>query len=94
MALISYPQNVLMLEALSYLTANGATDPNSAIGNQGGQLLIANISDTISTLNSLNLPKHIPVGTSDAGAFFNTQVLEAVEYGVGVGYSDVCCTAK
>ncbi|KAH9015964.1 glycoside hydrolase family 17 protein [Lactarius deliciosus] len=67
---------------LNYLNANGATDPNSAVGNQGGQMLITNISDTISTLNSLNLPKHIPVGTADAGAYFNTQVLEAVEYGM------------
>jgi exo-beta-1,3-glucanase (GH17 family) len=67
---------------LNYLDANGATDPNSAIGNVGGQMLIVNISDTISTLNSLNLSKQIPVGTSDAGAYFNTLVLEAVDYGM------------
>jgi hypothetical protein len=36
----------------------------------------------IKTLAGLNLAKHLPVGNSDAGAFFNTQVLEAVEYGV------------
>ncbi len=30
----------------------------------------------------MNLQKHIPVGNSDAGAYFNTQVLQAVEYGV------------
>ncbi|KAI0303562.1 glycoside hydrolase family 17 protein [Multifurca ochricompacta] len=67
---------------LNYLNANGATDPNGPVGNQGAQLLIANIQDTISTLNSMNLPKHIPVGTADAGAYFNTQVLQAVEYGM------------
>lgn len=44
--------------------------------------LIANITDTVNTLKSLNLNKHIPVGNSDAGAYFNTKVLEAVEYGV------------
>ncbi len=70
----------------SYLTAHGATEPNSTIGNQGAQLLIANITDTRSTLSALNLGKQIPVGTSDAGSFFNTQVLEAVDYGVCVGY--------
>jgi hypothetical protein len=53
-------------------------------------MLIVNISDTISTLNSLNLSKQIPVGTSDAGAYFNTLVLEAVDYGVGVGCFHVC----
>jgi hypothetical protein len=36
----------------------------------------------VNTLKSMNLKKHIPVGTSDAGSYFNTQVLQAVEYGV------------
>ncbi|KAI0067263.1 glycoside hydrolase [Artomyces pyxidatus] len=67
---------------LNYLNANGATDPNSAVGNQGAQLLIADIQDTVSALNALNLDKHIPVGTADAGAFFNNEVLAAVEYGM------------
>lgn len=48
----------------------------------GGQLLIADIQDTVSALSALNLDKHIPVGTADAGAFFNTEVLQAVEYGM------------
>jgi hypothetical protein len=33
-------------------------------------------------LASLNLAKTIPVGNSDAGSYFNTKVLEAVDYGV------------
>ena len=66
----------------SYLNANGGTDPNGAIGNQGAALLIEDIQDTINTLNAMSLSKHIPVGNSDAGAYFNTRVLEAVEYGV------------
>lgn len=33
-------------------------------------------------LKGLSLSKTIPVGTSDAGSYFNTQVLEAVDYGV------------
>jgi len=64
------------------LTENGAQDPNSAVGNTGADLLIADIQDTIQTLSSMNLPKHIPVGNSDAGSYFNTKVLEAIEYGV------------
>ncbi|KAI9453333.1 glycoside hydrolase [Russula earlei] len=67
---------------LNYLTAAGATTPNGPVGNQGAQLLIANITDTVNTLKSLNLPKHIPVGNSDAGAYFNNLVLGAVEYGM------------
>jgi exo-beta-1,3-glucanase (GH17 family) len=67
---------------LDYLTAAGASDPNGAVGAQGAALLIPNITDMQNTIKSLNLQKHLPVGTSDAGAYFNTQVLEAVEFGM------------
>lgn len=83
---VSCDQEILITHRLSYLNANGATDPNGAIGNQGAQLLLANITDAISTLQALNLPKQIPVGTSDAGAYFNNMVLQAVDYGVRVPF--------
>jgi exo-beta-1,3-glucanase (GH17 family) len=46
----------------------------------GAAQLLADIQDARSMLSSLNLS--IPVGNSDAGSFFNTQVLQAVDYGV------------
>ena len=52
------------------------------MGNQGAQLLIANITDTRNAVQALNLPKTIPIGTADAGSYFNTEVLEAVDYGM------------
>jgi hypothetical protein len=64
------------------LTENGSQDPNSAVGNTGAALLITDIQDMVQTLSSMNLPKHLPVGNSDAGAYFNTKVLQAIEYGV------------
>jgi len=67
---------------LNYLTAQGSNNPNSAIGNTGAKILIADIQDTRTTINSMNLPKHIPIGNSDAGSYFNTLVLEAVDYGM------------
>ncbi|TBU42763.1 glycoside hydrolase [Dichomitus squalens] len=67
---------------LNYLNANGATDPNSAVGNAGAQLLIANISDTRSAVQALGLSKTLPIGTADAGSFFNSEVLAAVDYGM------------
>lgn len=67
---------------LSYLDDNGATDPNSDVGNQGATILIADIQDTNTTLQGLSLPTVIPVGTADAGSYFNTEVLEAVNYGM------------
>lgn len=67
---------------LNYLTDHQATDPNSAVGNQGAATLIANIQDTRSMLKSMSLDGKVPVGNSDAGSYFNTQVLEAVDYGL------------
>ncbi|KAI1796969.1 glycoside hydrolase superfamily [Ganoderma leucocontextum] len=67
---------------LNYLNANGATDPNSAVGNTGAQLLISNITDTRTAVQALGLSKTLPIGTADAGAYFNTEVLEAVDYGM------------
>ena len=48
----------------------------------GSAILLADIQDTKQMLTDMNLDKHIPVGNSDAGSFFATEVLEAVEYGV------------
>lgn len=75
--------SVLIARALfsSYLNAhNGGSDPNDAVGNQGADLLIVNITDTRNMLKELGLS--LPVGNSDAGSYFNTKVLEAVDYGV------------
>lgn len=46
----------------------------------GAQLLIANITDTRNMVTELGLS--IPVGTSDAGSYFNNDVLNQVDYGV------------
>lgn len=49
----------------------------------GAAILVADIQDTRDMLASLSLSKTILVGNSDAGSFFNTEVLSAVDYGVG-----------
>jgi exo-beta-1,3-glucanase (GH17 family) len=67
---------------LNYLNANGGGDANSATGNAGAAILLAFIKDTRDMLASLNLGKNIPVGNSDAGAFFNNEVLANVDYGM------------
>ena len=43
-------------------------------------MLIVNITDTRNLLKELGLS--VPVGNSDAGSYFNTKILEAVDYGV------------
>jgi len=65
---------------LDFMGANGGgTDPNDAVGDAGAALLIANITDTKNVLSEAGYS--IPVGTGDAGAYFNTKVLEAVDFG-------------
>ncbi|KAG6910846.1 hypothetical protein DXG01_007161 [Tephrocybe rancida] len=67
---------------LNYLTANGgaATPPDSPVGDTGAAILISNIQDTRDMLTGLGVS--LPVGTSDAGSYFNTKVLQAVDYGM------------
>ena len=48
----------------------------------GAAILLADIADTRTMLAGMNLDKTIPVGNSDAGSYFNTKVLSAVDYGV------------
>ncbi|KAI0822552.1 glycoside hydrolase [Trametes gibbosa] len=67
---------------LNYLNANGGTVPNSDIGNAGAQLLISNITDMRTSVAALSLDKTIPIGTADAGSYFNNEVLAAVDYGM------------
>ncbi|KAF8239690.1 glycoside hydrolase [Tricholoma matsutake] len=67
---------------LNYLNANGGSDPNSAIGNQGAAILTGYIQDTRNMLTSLSLTPSPAVGTADAGAYFNNKVLGAVDYGM------------
>lgn len=65
---------------LNYLNDHGATDPNSAVGNQGAEILLSDIADTRSMLSGMGIS--LPVGNSDAGSYFNTKVLEASDYGM------------
>jgi len=68
---------------LDYLTANGGSnqDPNGSVGNTGADILLADINDTRSMLSSIGLSS-LPLGNADAGSYFNTRVLEAVDYGM------------
>ena len=54
----------------------------SELTTSGAAILIANIADTRQMLSGLNLNKTILVGNSDAGSYFNNEVLAAVDYGV------------
>jgi hypothetical protein len=64
------------------VTANGGVDPNSAAANVGAAVLLADINDMRSTVAGLNLGKTVQVGNSEAGSYFNTLVLQQVDYGV------------
>ena len=65
----------------SYVTDAGIQDPNSAVADVGAQILIGDIKDTQSMLSGMSLGS-LPVGNSDAGSYFNNEVLADVDYGV------------
>ncbi|KAJ7126763.1 glycoside hydrolase superfamily [Mycena epipterygia] len=66
---------------LNYLDANDATDPDGTVGNTGAAILISDVTDTRSMMSDLSL-SNVAIGTSDAGSYFNTLVLESVDYGM------------
>ncbi|KAI0783882.1 glycoside hydrolase superfamily [Irpex lacteus] len=68
---------------LNYVTNYaGGADVNTPQGDVGAELLIANITDARSTFGGLGLSTTLPIGTADAGSYFNLQVLEKVDYGM------------
>ena len=72
---------------LDYLTAHSAKTANGTDGLAASALLKAKITDIRQMLKTMNI--NLPVGTSDAGAFFNTDLLGAVDFGCAFngGYS-------
>jgi len=65
---------------LDYLDDNGGTLPNSDVGNTGAEILLGFINDTKTMLSNMSVS--LPVGNADAGSYFNTLVLEDVDYGM------------
>jgi hypothetical protein len=66
---------------LNSVTSVGANDASGADGLAAAAKLIEKIKDTRTMLSGLSLSKTLPVGTSDAGSYFNLPLLEAVDYG-------------
>ncbi|KAF8312514.1 glycoside hydrolase family 17 protein [Clavulina sp. PMI_390] len=65
---------------LDNLTAAGLSDPNSSVGIATADFLKTKISDVRSVIGNLSLSKTIPIGYADAGAYFNTDIIEATDY--------------
>ncbi|TEB30061.1 glucan 1,3 beta-glucosidase [Coprinellus micaceus] len=65
---------------LNYVGSTG--DPNGATGDLGAAILIQDIEDTRAMLKEIGVDSEIPVGNSDAGSYFSTKVLSAVDYGL------------
>jgi len=65
---------------LDRLTLVGSQNPNDTTGIAAADFLKVKISDVRSTLSNMSLSKTIPVGYADAGSYFNTDILEAVDY--------------
>ena len=64
---------------LNYTLGHNATDTNSTVGLNASAILKGKIADIRQMLTSMNVD--IPVGTSDVGGFFNTDLLGGVDFG-------------
>ena len=64
----------------SYVESQGTDDVTGTVGTTGAEMLITNITDTRSMLSDISVD--LPVGTADAGAYFNEKLLSSVDYGV------------
>lgn len=66
---------------LNSVTTAKETTATGAAGLAAAAKLVEKIKDTRQMLAGMNLSKNLPVGTSDAGSYFNTPLLEAIDYG-------------
>ncbi|KAL5634135.1 hypothetical protein ACGC1H_006086 [Rhizoctonia solani] len=67
---------------LNSVTAAGESDATGTAGLNAAANLTTKVQDTRTMLSGMSLSKTLPVGTSDAGAYFNTPILEAIDYGL------------
>ncbi|CAE6448694.1 hypothetical protein RSOLAG1IB_09170 [Rhizoctonia solani AG-1 IB] len=67
---------------LNSVTAAGETTATGTAGLAAAANLANKIQDTRTMLSGMSLSKTLPVGTSDAGAYFNTPLLQAIDYGL------------
>jgi len=64
---------------LNYILENKATNANGTVGLAASALLKAKITDIRQMLASMSI--NLPVGTADAGSYFNNDLLGAVDFG-------------
>ncbi|KAF8754281.1 glycosyl hydrolase 17 family [Rhizoctonia solani] len=67
---------------LNSVTAAKETTATGTAGLAAAAKLVEKIKDTRQMLAGMSLSKNLPVGTSDAGSYFNTPLLEAIDYGL------------
>ena len=64
---------------LNYILEQGASNANGAVGLAASALLKTKIADIRQMLTTMNI--NLPVGTADAGSYFNNDLLGAVDFG-------------
>ena len=64
---------------LNYITEHSATSANSTVGLTASGLLKVKIADIRTMIAGMSI--NLPVGTADAGSYFNNDLLSAVDFG-------------
>lgn len=62
------------------VTSLGAKDAMGPEGIAAADFLKTKIADVRSTISGMSLSKTIPIGTADAGSYFNSDIVEACDY--------------
>jgi exo-beta-1,3-glucanase (GH17 family) len=69
---------------LNYILEHKATDANGTVGLAASAILKTRITDIRQMLASMSIT--LPVGTSDAGSYFNNDLLGAVDFGCALSF--------
>jgi len=72
---------------LNYITENKATNANGTVGLAASAVLKTRIADIRQMLTSMSIT--LPVGTADAGSYFNNDLLGAVDFGCARLFPDI-----
>lgn len=65
---------------LNYVLNHGAADATGAVGLRASALLREKITDIREMMADLGHP-NVPIGSADAGSYFNDDLLEAIDFG-------------
>ncbi len=63
-----------------------SSDLTTTVAQTAIKTLLADVQSVNTTIKGMDLAKHLPMGTSDAGSAFNVQIAEGIDYFMANGW--------